>query len=90
MKLYRPSNGTEGMYFIDDWCFKCERDKDEDCPLLAASLAYAIDEPEYPQEWHYDDKGEPICSEFIALGEPAPLMRRDRDTQTEDMFGGEP
>ena len=27
IKIYRPSNGTEGDIFFDNWCRHCARDK---------------------------------------------------------------
>lgn len=81
---YRPSNGTEGSCFIEAWCFKCERDKDEDCPIVAATFTYDVDDPEYPEEWQYADKGRPICTAFVPLGDPLPRT----DDRTLDLFGG--
>ena len=48
---YRPSNGTEGDIFRADWCEKCTKDVDGDCRIIALSMAYDVDEPEYPKEW---------------------------------------
>jgi hypothetical protein len=97
IRLYRPSNGTEGECFFEGWCTRCARDKamnegkpiedcddDEKCDLIANSFAFDIDHPKYPQEWRYDDKGEPCCTAFVPLGEPIP---QPRCPHTVDMFG---
>lgn len=59
-ELYHPSSGTEGMDFIAKWCARCARDKNEDCPILAASFCGQVD------EWRYE-RGEPVCTEFTAI-----------------------
>ncbi len=71
-KKYRPSNGTEGMCFIDEYCCNCIHGKyehtgdtnDNPCEILSRSFLYDVDEKEYPEEWTYDDKGEPCCTAF--------------------------
>ena len=66
---YRPSNGTEGMGFYENWCDRCVKDRPEDedggCKVLYRSLAYHIDDPEYPDEWVYDADGNPCCTAFL-------------------------
>lgn len=81
-KLYRPSSGTEGADFITEWCCECERDINEDCPILANSFAYNIDEPGYPQEWRYGKSG-PECTAYVERGKPIP---NPIDTLTPDLF----
>ena len=83
VKLYRPSSGTEGASFIEDWCCECERDINEDCPILARSFAYDINDAEYPREWCYDDSGQPQCNAFVDRGTPIPPPR---DDLTPDLF----
>lgn len=88
---YRPSNGTEGEMFMNAWCFRCERDRDEDCDILARSFAFNVDDPRYPKEWVCKwvaaDDGFPSpiprCTAFWPLGEPLPTPRCQR---TADMF----
>jgi hypothetical protein len=78
--LYRPSNGTEGECFIETWCAHCQhdeafrRDEGDGCPIVAATFCYRVDEPDYPREWTYNDKGRPICTAFAPIGyvEPDP------------------
>ena len=81
MKPYRPSNGTEGYAFIESNCANCERDKDQDCPILAASLACDIDDPGYPKEWVYGDEGAQ-CTAFVERGQQIPV----RCELTGDLF----
>lgn len=76
VKLYRPSNGTEGEIFMDAWCGKCA--KFERCPEVGGrhcdiqmrSFIHGIDEPEYPGEWRHDKDGEPYCTAFSDVNPP--------------------
>ena len=92
---YRPSNGTEGDAFISSWCGQCARDKsisegieldecddNELCSIIADTMAYSIDDPEYPKEWIIKN-GEPCCTAFIESGQAIPTPRC---TKTIDMF----
>ena len=69
---YRPSNGDEGMWFMDKFCDRCRRDDafqrgvGDSCPIAAASLAFDIEEPGYPSEWIEDEDG-PRCTAFEPL-----------------------
>lgn len=68
-KKYRPSNGTEGIIFMDLWCDCCTKDNLQDdgtggCKILADAFCYGRDEDEYPTEWQYDDKDQPKCTAF--------------------------
>lgn len=67
---FRPSNGDEGDWFGGEFCDNCEHDKlfwegqcDKGCKILAATLAFDIDDPRYPKEWIYDE-GQPTCTKF--------------------------
>lgn len=95
IKLFRPSNGTQGDGFISGWCMKCARDKplsegkdydectdNEICKIVLMTQAYNIEDEEYPREWQYNEDGEPICTAFIQAGYPIPL----KDDLTMDMF----
>lgn len=97
-KPYQPSNGTEGMCFVDSWCGNCARDKamsegkpiedcddDEKCDIIANSMAYDRDDPRYPKAWVYGKDGHPCCTAFVEKGKPIPPSP---DTQTIDMFEG--
>lgn len=83
---YQPSNGTEGTCFHEEFCFQCERDRDGNCQILADSFRRQ-DDPKFPREWVYDEKGWPTCKAFVQLGDPIPPPRDDR---TIDMFGDAP
>lgn len=69
MKPYRPSNGTEGMYFMEEHCFQCIHEnpdpyKKPKCHIMTLSMAYDLNDPEYPKEWCYvDDK--PTCTKWV-------------------------
>jgi hypothetical protein len=79
---YRPSNGTEGEQFMCAWCFECERDKEQNCPILAATMALDEDDPNYPVEWGFDSAGLPQCAAYVPLGDPLPRT----DDKTGDLF----
>lgn len=65
---YRPSNGTEGIGFYENWCERCRHDRPDDedggCRILCRTLMFNVDEPGYPDEWIYDDTGNPTCTAF--------------------------
>jgi hypothetical protein len=76
---YRPSNGTEGEIFCDNWCNKCERDaayqadpeRADGCVILSATLIYDLLDKEYPPEWIWDGEGyhrTPRCTAFVKTG----------------------
>lgn len=74
-KLYRPSNGSEGMYFTSEFCDRCMFDdgvsqygEEKACTLLLNSLMYGVNDPEYPREWIVDEDGHGICTKFILDG----------------------
>ena len=95
VRLYRPSSGTEGFGFMEQWCGNCERDKewsegkpfdecgpDEACQLIADAFAYKVTDPEYPSEWVRAQDGRPMCLAFKRNGTPY------RCLLTVDMFTG--
>lgn len=83
-KPYRPSNGTEGDSFMARFCENCDRfDNDEPCMILGATMAYHIDDPEYPKEWIEDEYGV-RCTAYIDNGE---LEEKYRCELTPDLFG---
>jgi hypothetical protein len=71
-KPFYPSNGMEGMIFMEAFCEQCiherwihcqEEDRDEDkCKILSASMINQPGDPEYPKEWVYNEKGWPVCT----------------------------
>lgn len=95
-KKYRPSNGTEGEIFMAGWCGKCQRDKsmregcdidecddNERCDIIANTMAYDIEDAEYPVEWQYGKDGQPCCTAFVEAGNQIPTTRC---TATQDLF----
>lgn len=91
-KPYRPSCGTEGMAFDEQWCSRCKKDEkfrdtydsaygpDDGCQILADTFVYEIDDPKYPKEWIYDADGVPSCTAFSTTEE------RYRCRETPDLF----
>ena len=75
-KPYCPSNGTEGMAFMEAHCFKCEHDAKyrrteegkDGCLILARTMAFdpsdGIGPHKYPSEWIYEDDGAATCTSF--------------------------
>lgn len=69
---FRPSNGTEGMIFTDAFCDRCihekfthtGNDKDKMCDILNATMAFGINDKEYPSEWQFDSDGWPTCTKW--------------------------
>lgn len=92
---YRPSTGTEGADFQEQWCCRCRRDQafqetfdspygpEEGCPIVADTFVYEIDDPKYPKEWIYDADGRPICTAFEHIDAPE---KKYRCSQTPDFF----
>ena len=70
MTKFRPANGTEGEAFMEAFCFRCALDNfneetgDGGCRILADSLAFGINDHEYPKEWQLDADGYGICTAF--------------------------
>jgi len=65
---YKPSNGTEGMSFMDKFCDRCLFG--DDCDILGDTMVYDVDDNKYPKEWICDFvKGEgfknPRCTKFM-------------------------
>ena len=54
---YRPSNGTEGMIFMERWCDRCS--KASGCEIPSRTMIYrllcrfrdVVSDDEYPSEW---------------------------------------
>lgn len=68
IELFRPSNGTHGESFMSDFCYQCKHESEENpCEIIFLTMAYDIDDPEYPNQWQYNSIGEPYCTEFCRL-----------------------
>lgn len=103
IRLFRPSNGTQGAGFISGWCGRCKRDRvmngevEEDmaseqdcCSIIGTTYAYDVSHPEYPREWRYNDDGDPVCTAFEPVGAPDGPSCATRDALTVDMFEVKP
>lgn len=67
-ELYRPSNGTEGMWFDEKFCSNCihqhpDPDNKKQCLLILHAMCYDERDKEYPREWCYKNN-EPTCTKF--------------------------
>ena len=66
---YCPSNGTEGMIFLDKFCDRCQRQPEDPddggCEILMRTMIYNVDDDKFPSEWHYDFDEKPTCSKFM-------------------------
>ena len=66
-KLFRPSNGTEGEMFMEQYCYSCIHDKYPDepyCDIIADTYNYSLSHPMYPKEWVFGEDGYPECTKF--------------------------
>jgi hypothetical protein len=64
---YRPANGTEGYSFIEEFCVRCWYDRNEDCPILAASFIHQV------KEWICEEDGsDSRCTQFHDAVKGAP------------------
>lgn len=66
---YRPSNGTEGEIFEENYCAKCRFYDAQEGVLTVCSkelqdraMIFDIDSPKYPSEWTYTEQGKPTCT----------------------------
>jgi hypothetical protein len=79
IRPYRPSNGTEGEIFMEQWCERCQHDDqefEEYCPIVADTMAFDIGDKDYPKEWIYKPGTDiPICTNFKL--ETRPKVRID-------------
>lgn len=69
-KKYRPSNGTEGDYFMSEHCYQCIHDnpdynaKSPRCDIMGNTMCMDVNDKDYPSEWTYDENGKPTCTSF--------------------------
>ncbi len=67
MNKYKPSNGTSGEYFMQDFCYQCVHDHsptEKHCEIITLTMCFGVDDPEYPSEWIYDSNDKPTCTKF--------------------------
>lgn len=85
---YRPSNGTEGDYFMAEWCDRCvndDYDNDVYCHILGATMAFDKNEEGYPKDtWVYFN-GKPTCLAFKDQDDDEPELPPVDPSQL-DMF----
>lgn len=71
--IYQPSNGTEGVAFVSEFCDNCIHEKfnhtykegDKKCDIFSRSLLHDTIEEGYPTEWTYDEEGSPTCTAHV-------------------------
>jgi hypothetical protein len=80
---YRPSNGTEGMWFQDKFCDNCCKDmrhaSNGGCQILLRTLTHDTKDEEYPLEWTYNKNGNPTCTAFKSRSEAAETRKRNKE-----------
>ena len=69
MRPYRPSSGTEGMWFEEKFCMQClhcdpNPDGAKQCDILCRAFCFDIGEEHYPNEWVYDVNDQPTCTNW--------------------------
>ena len=70
LQLYRPSNGTEGMVFQENFCDHCIHENPDPngkkkCDIVTAAMCFYPTDKEYPNEWRYDALGYPTCTKYV-------------------------
>jgi hypothetical protein len=87
MRKYKPHSNDEFGYFYDEWCARCHYEEeyrltnDNGCPILTSSMAFDVDDPEYPEQLTYQDE-KPCCTNFCTVEDKKPY----RCPNTLDMF----
>jgi hypothetical protein len=57
---YRPSNGTEREWFLEEFCVRCWYDRNKDCPIIAESFIRKV------KEWVCEEDGSNSrCLQFL-------------------------
>ncbi len=68
-KPYRPSSGTEGVWFTEEYCMNClhydpDQNGKKQCGILFATMCFDINHPSYPKEWVYDENDQAVCTQW--------------------------
>ena len=67
LRPYRPSNGTEGDVFMQQYCYRCAKDNPDNevyCHILGATMAFDLSDEGYPKDtWVYFND-DPTCLAF--------------------------
>ena len=64
---FQPSNGTEGMIFMDAFCENCIHDnvqKEKYCEIIMLTMCFSPKDKEYPKEWIFNEEGWPVCTKW--------------------------
>lgn len=69
-RKYRPSNGTEGDYFMCEHCYQCIHDHPNPdlkpkCEIIVLTMCLDLNDKDYPAEWTYDENNKPTCTKFL-------------------------
>lgn len=100
VRKFQPSNGTHGDIFMSEFCYRCvkfphDHDAKNQCRIVLDTMAFRIEDPEYPKQWCYVD-GKPTCTAFKSREAFNAERRKKRkskskiittDTETLDLFG---
>lgn len=71
IKKYRPSNGSEGDWFMGKFCYQCIHDNPDcealspRCDIMTLTMCLDVTDKDYPNEWTFDEMGNPTCTSFI-------------------------
>lgn len=68
IEKYQPSNGTEGDWFMDQFCYKCIKfphspGAGNQCKIFLRTCCYKLEDKEYPTEWQRTEDG-PVCTAY--------------------------
>lgn len=89
IKLYQPSNATEGDFFMSAFCFRCSKWRNGHCGIQLRTMAFGIKDKEYPRQWRYVDD-DPTCTAFKHIdehnAERRKKLRPSSDKATIDFF----
>lgn len=88
---FEPCDDGERVLFLSSWCWQCARFETVEpesgvirvCPILEAGAGFDAPRP-LPGEWLIGEKGQPVCTGWVELGQP---VRPARCPHTRDMFG---
>lgn len=69
IEKYRPSNGSEGMSFINKWCGPCR--KHGHCHIQYDTMYFYVDDEKWPEDWSDQWRicpatREAVCTDFEA------------------------
>ena len=74
---YQPSNGTEGLMFMEQFCDRCTKNAynhetgEGGCEIQLRTMIHQPGDKDYPSEWVFDASGRPTCTAFESRRHPA-------------------